>query len=55
MINEEELQGFLANVDDDVDHSAQISNFEKYEDPTNFEVCNELVKTIKSELNEVSF
>ena len=53
VINEEELRSFLMTSDEEIDQITRISNFEKYEDPTNFEVCNELVQLIKNELNKV--
>ncbi|CAG9798866.1 unnamed protein product [Chironomus riparius] len=52
VINEEELRAFLMTSDEEIDQITSISNFEKYEDPTNFEVCNELVQLIKYELNK---
>jgi len=54
-INEEELTSFLMVCDEEVAQLTSISNFEKFEDPTNFEVCNELVQLIKSQLDKVGF
>ncbi|XP_070499679.1 terminal uridylyltransferase Tailor-like [Chironomus tepperi] len=52
IINEQDLRAFLAASEDEINQITNISNFEKYDDPTNFEVCNELVQLIKSELNK---
>lgn len=55
VINEAELRGFLATSDEEINQITQISNFEKYDDPTNFDVCNELVQLIKNQLNKVGY
>lgn len=54
VINEAQLRRFLATSDEEIHQITQISFFEKNEDPTNFDVCNELVHLIKNELDKVS-